>query len=286
MKEYKFIEILPRNRLLSEDDIAEAIEGTISKELDHELIKLGEEELWHKIKDRAVDEFSKTVSQFLSLCRLKKISPDDLCYTLDEIRRNAKTDSLINRKILEIQFDFIQIVKSIYQDYLSTIIMNNEEDFQGLLLKATEKITNGKGGWIRKEGEGNLANIRYLFINEYQDFSKLFYEMVVAISKINAELKLFCVGDDWQAINGFAGSDLKYFVEFSSFFPEARKLVISRNYRSAIKIVDVGNKLMEGKGKPAKAFKEELGEANLAVEGVNRVVYDLTPKPLGTIEWE
>jgi len=41
-------------------------------------------------------------------------------------------------------------------------------------------------------------------IDEYQDFSPLYYELVSAISKYNPDLKIICVGDDWQLINSFA----------------------------------------------------------------------------------
>ena len=44
-------------------------------------------------------------------------------------------------------------------------------------------------------------------IDEYQDFSLPFFRLVQALRTLYPELKLFAVGDDWQAINRFAGSD-------------------------------------------------------------------------------
>jgi DNA helicase-4 len=96
-------------------------------------------------------------------------------------------------------------------------------------------------------------------IDEFQDFSDLFYRLLVAIRKVTPEVELFCVGDDWQAINGFAGSDLRFFNHFEEHIGKSRHLYISTNYRSANSIVAVGNALMAGLGKPASASKKAAG---------------------------
>lgn len=70
---------------------------------------------------------------------------------------------------------------------------------------------------------------------------------------------MFCVGDDWQAINGFAGSDLRFFEDFTDYIGESRRLYISTNYRSSNAIVAVGNALMDRLGKPAIAHKKSAG---------------------------
>jgi DNA helicase-4 len=41
-------------------------------------------------------------------------------------------------------------------------------------------------------------------IDEYQDFSQLYFDLIEAIQKYNQKLKIVCVGDDWQLINSFA----------------------------------------------------------------------------------
>ena len=58
------------------------------------------------------------------------------------------------------------------------------------------------------------------------------------------------VGDDWQAINGFAGSDLRYFGDFFRHFHETSTREIATNYQSAISVVQAGNALMRGRGSP------------------------------------
>lgn len=86
---------------------------------------------------------------------------------------------------------------------------------------------------------------RYIFVDEYQDFSLLFYTLITAIRAACPSAKLLAVGDDWQAINGFAGSDLCYFQNFHEYFPEdSVKHFIPTNYRSGARIVENANYFM------------------------------------------
>ena len=90
-----------------------------------------------------------------------------------------------------------------------------------------------------------LSTKRYLLIDEYQDFSYLFLNLVNQLRKLCPEAHLFAVGDDWQAINRFAGSDCTYFLNFADFFPEdAHKINLITNYRSDRKIVDTASEYM------------------------------------------
>ncbi len=116
----------------------------------------------------------------------------------------------------------------------------------------------------RKSGRGDLRKLRYIAIDEFQDFSELFHRFVVAVRQQNPRVEFFCVGDDWQAINGFAGSDLKFFRNFASYFGEAHSFQISTNYRSPKSIVGVGNALMAGLGRPAVAYKTLPGQILLS----------------------
>ena len=86
---------------------------------------------------------------------------------------------------------------------------------------------------------------RYIFIDEYQDFSLLFLTLTKSLRRTCKKAHLLAVGDDWQAINHFAGSDVEYFTHFEKYFPEnSIKLFIPSNYRSGKKIVKNANFFM------------------------------------------
>lgn len=154
---------------------------------------------------------------------------------------------------------FLELANLLYAAYLDRLAATGEEDFDGLMQRAADAVSTGQTLFQRKSGGGDLALLRYVCIDEFQDFSDLFYRLLNAIRKQNPEIELFCVGDDWQAINGFAGSDLRFFENFSDHIGESHRLYISTNYRSSNAIVTVGNALMEGFGKPAIAHKKSAG---------------------------
>ncbi|NVO08103.1 MAG: UvrD-helicase domain-containing protein, partial [Rhodoferax sp.] len=196
---------------------------------------------------------------FISRCRKTELSPQTL---LQQIA--------VHKSKWQVEADFLDIMVELYGDYLTCLKVEGKEDFDGLLRRATAEIAAGQTEFTRfmKKQHGDLAKLRFLLIDEYQDFSKLFHSMVEAIRQRNTDLKLFCVGDDWQAINGFAGSDLSYYENFSSNFPNSKQLQISTNYRSAKGVVAVGNAVMRGRGKPAIAHSADSGHVWMAMPGL------------------
>ncbi len=100
-------------------------------------------------------------------------------------------------------------------------------------------------------------------IDEFQDFSEAFFELTEAIRSTNPSVQFFCVGDDWQAINGFAGSDLRFFRDFAAYFRNTSRHHIRTNYRSRPSVVEVGNALMRGRGPLARPARYDVGWVRL-----------------------
>ena len=215
--------------------------------------RLSEEEIWRRIKDRAIDRFTTVVRGFIQRCRKLSLTPEQLLNTVNNHDCASKVEQ-----------DFLNLAQVFYKSYLERLQATGEEDFGGVMQKAVEIVAAGKTVFRRKSGSGDLKRIRYVLIDEYQDFSELFHRLVQAIRGQNSRVRFFCVGDDWQAINGFAGSDLRFFQNFEQFFEDSRELPVTTNYRSARTIVDVGNALMNGQGTPARAYKKMAGKVSIA----------------------
>ena len=210
--------------------------------------QLSEDEIWHQIKGRAIDRFTTAMTGFINRCRIKSLSPQALRSLIDNYSPLSPIENM-----------FLDIAHDLYAAYLERLFATGEDDFNGLMQRATAVIATGQTSFKRKSGSGDLAALHYIFIDEFQDFSDLFYRFLTAVRKQNPSVELFCVGDDWQAINGFAGSDLRFFSEFESHIGKAHRLNISTNYRSCRAIVSIGNALMNGRGKPAIAHKDAPG---------------------------
>jgi DNA helicase-4 len=82
-------------------------------------------------------------------------------------------------------------------------------------------------------------------VDEYQDITHQTNKLVKSLLANNPECKLFCVGDDWQSIMGFAGSNLEFFVDFEKYYENPEITEISTNYRSVKRIVEAGTCLMK-----------------------------------------
>ena len=216
-------------------------------------VRLSEDEIWHRIRKRAVDRFTKAVVGFIGRCRKLSWTPLEVQAHIDPHVAQSPVETM-----------FLGLAHRMYSAYLDRLSATGEDDFDGLMQRAADNINAGQTVFMRKSGSGDLNALRYICIDEYQDFSDLFFRLLTAIRKQNPGIELFCVGDDWQAINGFAGSDLRFFKEFSKYIGESRKLHVSTNYRSSRSIVDVGNALMHGLGQPAVAHKESAGRVLLS----------------------
>jgi DNA helicase-4 len=190
---------------------------------------------------------------FIGRCRKKLL-------TISELQKEIQNYTPLD----EVETKFHELACYFYEAYLEKLKETGDDDFDGLMQKATELIQSGITNFERKSTCGNIKSLRYICIDEFQDFSELFYQLIQIIRKQNPNVQLFCVGDDWQAINGFAGSDLRFFQNFETHVGESKQLYISTNYRSAKKIVEIGNALMQELGKPAIAHKQSEGKVILA----------------------
>ena len=207
------------------------------------------------------DRFTAVVKGFIQRCRKLSLTPEQL----SERVNNLDCDNDIEER-------FLNLAQVFYRSYLERLQATGEDDFDGLMQKAAEHVTAGKAvfrykldtGDLEQIRSGDLEQIRYVLIDEYQDFSELFHRLMQAVRKQNSHVRFFCVGDDWQAINSFAGSDLRFFQNFEQFFEDSNELPVATNYRSARAIVNVGNALMQEQGISARAHKTMTGKVAIA----------------------
>jgi len=217
------------------------------------LQKLTDEEIWKQMRDRYITRFAEVARTFVGRSRKAVLNPKDVSMLI------AK-----HRPISDIESEFLQLGSKIFSAYLTRLEAENQEDFDGLLERAGVAIAKGDTKFHKKSGNGDLKRIRFIMIDEFQDFTPLFLRMLHAILKQNPQLQVFCVGDDWQAINGFAGSNIEYFKNFDQYFKPTVHLNIATNYRSGSAIVELGNRIMIGNGVPARAAQTHECQVLLA----------------------
>jgi DNA helicase-4 len=107
-------------------------------------------------------------------------------------------------------------------------------DFNDMINKATEYISKG----VVKTKYG------YILVDEFQDISQSRYRLLRALLDSNPECKLFTVGDDWQSIYRFAGSDLNIMTKFDKHFGESETLFVDESFRLNNKISDFSTRFI------------------------------------------
>ena len=266
--EYFFVELNPKIlKRHGRKGMEDQLHHSLTEQIGLQFKRLSDQEIWEKIKDRAINSFDKAMTNFIGRCRKK-------CWTPEQLKEKIDWHNLpTNQDIAGVEHQFLTLAKDFYSSYLERLQQTSEEDFDGLMQRAAKVVDEGNTVFLSSQVQGDLKELKYIMIDEYQDFSLLFHNLVTAIRKQNPEALFFCVGDDWQAINSFAGADLYYYKNFAKIFKPSHTLPITTNYRSGSQIVEIGNKLMANRGIPAQPSTQTQGKIQL----VNIAKFQMTP---------
>ena len=206
--------------------------------------KLPKEEIVRRVfeNDFRISRMARLFRQFIQRAKQRGWLHDDVSRRIDA----ARSSGLEPRVEL-----FHQLALRMYREYETELNDSNRIDFNDLLVRATKKLKKlGRDSTINL-GHGTsirVGQLKWLLLDEYQDFSELYCRMIRAVLRAAPETRLLAVGDDWQAINGFAGAELRFFEDFDKYFPGSHRAQIATNYRSERRVVGAGNRLMKGRG--------------------------------------
>ncbi len=114
----------------------------------------------------------------------------------------------------------------------------NSVDFDNILLKTRDLLRDHPEvrTWYQQY-------FTYLLVDEYQDTNNLQEDLTNLL--LGEHRNLFCVGDDWQAVYGFRGSNVSHFLGFPEKYLDSKIFRLEENYRSADEIVQAANDLID-----------------------------------------
>ena len=244
--------------------VFESLLKTILEANDITCTKLSKKVLVEKFTKNMSKQINKKLITFIQKAKNYQKTP----YEIErELKRQFKTLSLYAR-------DFIKLANETYCLYEEKLKKTSNTDFPNLLYEAKEKIENGNYEIDLANGHiQDLSKIKLILVDEFQDFSKPFYGLIKAIQKCSPNVNLFCVGDDWQAINGFAGSNLKFYKRFDKYFGDVVYKQLILNYRSGSEIVEYGNLIMQNYGQGGKAANNLLKSEKYFID-ISNTEYD------------
>lgn len=119
------------------------------------------------------------------------------------------------------------------------------------------------------------ASYDYIFIDEYQDINPIRSLLLQNLQKIT-NAKLFVVGDDWQSIYKFNGSDLNLFIDFDKHFPNSEFINLQENRRNYDRLNRISSRFIMRNEKQEK--KKLISKKRNNPNPINIVYYSLNPK--------
>lgn len=136
------------------------------------------------------------------------------------MKANRKTIPNIIKESGSARTAFIleDLVQPVYKEYEKRLKERNEIDFTDAILMATKAIE-----------EGFVTPWTDILVDEFQDISMDRYWLLKQLHK--AGTRLFSVGDDWQSIYRFSGSDMGLMNQFSKWFGYTEQRKIESTHR-------------------------------------------------------
>lgn len=125
----------------------------------------------------------------------------------------------------------LECIRNVYCYYQKTIHMQYKVDFQDMIHYA---YTNMK----RLKEKNRFLDYKYVVVDEYQDISFQRYNFIRKISDLFRS-KIVAVGDDWQTIYSFSGSDIDLFTNFCDVMGYGEEVQITNTYRNSQELIDL-----------------------------------------------
>lgn len=191
--------------------------------LDIKLQPISQTEIWSKINQNYSSQIEDFITLSITFLNLMKGGQ----YNFAEIE--YKNQTLKQSKFIRNRSTaFIELFKKLFQQYQNYLLRENQIDFNDMISKASNYIKAGN----------YHPTINYVIVDEFQDLSLGRYRLLQAIRQQNPYVKFFCVGDDWQSIYRFAGSDVSLFSNFSHYFGHTEVSRIETTYRFCQPAID------------------------------------------------
>jgi len=139
---------------------------------------------------------------------------------------------------------FLSVFEQVLSRYEAELRRSGELDFDDMIARATEHVENGR----------YASPFTHVVVDEFQDIARGRCRLIQALLRQHPDRRLFCVGDDWQSIYRFAGSDIAIMTSFAEEFGHTRRTDLNRTFRFNDKILEFSTRFVTQN--PAQLKKE------------------------------
>lgn len=169
-----------------------------------------------------IARFSELIAKVLALFKAAFLSIKDL----SSLARQHEDKERMLAAVL--------LFEPVYQAYQQHLHDSGTIDFDDMIGKAIGYVESGR----------YRSPYRHVLVDEFQDISASRARLVKALLTQHADNSLFCVGDDWQAIYRFTGSDVAITRDFEKHFGFTATSVLDKTFRFNNKIGEVASRFV------------------------------------------
>ncbi|TSD08694.1 hypothetical protein DP107_18670 [Haloglomus irregulare] len=225
-------------------------------EFEHESGRL-ERALEHRLEAAGVDLGRMSFDEFVDDVFEYNEKRGDIEDSFKQFVENAKTFDVAPDEIPDRldrskprQYHFGHCGREMLEQYDAYLQRNELLDFDDMIYDAIEAI----------EVDPASFQDRYdhILVDEFQDVAMSQIRLVRPFVGPDAGTRLFCVGDDWQSIYSFQGSQVEYFVNFGDHFGPPAPVVtrLTANYRCPKSVIEASNDLISNNEAQIKKIVE------------------------------
>ena len=182
-----------------------------------------------ELYDLVLPKGSKQEKAFIRLVVTFVTLVKSSCKSVKDVLKQAKNAD-DERSVFIIK----NIFQPVYERYINALSDSNQIDFTDAILQATEICRTS-----------HLVEYDYIIVDEFQDISVDRYNFLKVLREGNPPAKLYCVGDDWQSIYRFSGSDMALFNQFPEYFGATEINKIETTYRFGEPLVSLSSNFIQ-----------------------------------------
>lgn len=150
-------------------------------------------------------KLAKLLKVFLGFYRAQEMTPELL-------QARAQTPR---------EIAFIKLFQIFMVEYQREIVESKHPDFPSLIIEATKILSETK----------DFLPFDHIMVDEFQDISSDRWKMLETIANTNNKIDFTFVGDDWQSINEFAGSDPRIMVKLGALTRKREQIFLDTTFR-------------------------------------------------------
>lgn len=164
---------------------------------------------------------------------------------------------------------FLDIAEQVYHHYQSVLKQRNQIDFADMI--------NDAHFYLQEiERQNIVLPYKYIIIDEFQDIARQRFNLTKRLSQIT-QAKVVAVGDDWQSIYAFSGSDITLFTRFLELMGAGTELKITHTYRNSQELIDIAGGFVQ---RNSSQIRKQLISPKHLENPIVLEVFDDSVKPM------